>query len=256
MKIKILGAHNLESQDSRCVSLLIDDIIALDAGAITSGMSFTEQKQLKAVLLSHHHYDHIRDIPALAINFSAFKNTINIYCTQSVCDIITNNLLDGKLYPNFLERPPEKPAVSINILEPNKPVQVADYNVLAVPVNHAVPTVGLQLTSPDGKNLFYTSDTGPGLDNCWQYVNPDLLVAEVTALNIQHEFALKSGHLTPAMLQEELSGFQKQKGYLPRIVLVHMNPLDEEKIKKEINAVEKSLNINIQLGYEEMQLEL
>ena len=75
-------------------------------------------------------------------------------------------------------------------------------------------------------------------------------------MNAQCEFALQSGHLTPALLQEELAGFQKQKGYLPRIVLIHMNPLDEDEIKKEINAVEKALDIKIQLGYEGMQLEL
>jgi len=256
MNLKILGAHNLESQNSRCVSLLIDDIIALDAGALTSSLSFKEQQKLKAVILSHYHYDHVRDIPALAINFSTFKNTIQIYCTQSVYDIIANNLLDGNLYPNFMEKPSEKPSININLIEPNKPVQVAGYAVLAIPVNHAVPTVGLALTSPDGKTLFYTSDTGPGLDKCWQNVNPDLLVTEVTALNKQHEFASRSGHLTPDMLREELIVFQKQKGYLPRIVLVHMYPLDEEEIKNEINAVEKALDVKIQLGFEGMQLEL
>ena len=91
--------------------------------------AMADQQKLKAVLLSHYHYDHIRDIPALAINFSTYKNTINIYCTQLVYDIIANNLLDGKLYPNFMERPSEKPSVRINLLEP-KPSQITFLAVL------------------------------------------------------------------------------------------------------------------------------
>ena len=84
MNIQILGAHNLESKDSRFVSLLIDDVLAIEAGALTSSLSFTAQQKLEAVLLTHQHYDHIRDIPALAMNFLLHENTIAIYSIQPV----------------------------------------------------------------------------------------------------------------------------------------------------------------------------
>ena len=47
MKIKFLGAHNFESRDSHFVSLLIDDVLAVDAGALTSNLTFEEQKNLQ-----------------------------------------------------------------------------------------------------------------------------------------------------------------------------------------------------------------
>ena len=51
MQIKVLGAHNLESENTRFCSLLIDGVIAVDAGALTSSLSFTEQQEIEAVLI-------------------------------------------------------------------------------------------------------------------------------------------------------------------------------------------------------------
>ena len=130
------------------------------------------------------------------------------------------------------------------------------YSVLPLPVNHSVPTVGLQVTSRDGKTLFYTADTGPGLTDCWRQISPDLLIIEVTALNKYNDFAHQSGHLTPSLLQPELESFHNLKGYLPQVVLVHMNPLDEKAIEAEIAVVAKALNTTIQLSYEGMRIEL
>ena len=65
MRIRVLGAHNCETRSTRLVTLLIDDILALDAGGLTSTLTVKAQKKLKGILLTHPHYDHIRDIPAL-----------------------------------------------------------------------------------------------------------------------------------------------------------------------------------------------
>ena len=99
MDIKVLGAHNCESQNTKCASLLIDDVLALDAGGLTSSLSFIAQQKIKAVLLTHQHYDHIRDIPALAMNFALQKATLNIYSTSAVRDILATHLINGVLYP-------------------------------------------------------------------------------------------------------------------------------------------------------------
>jgi ribonuclease BN (tRNA processing enzyme) len=256
VKIQILGAHNIESRDSRCISLLIDDILAIDAGALTSSLSQAAQQKLKAVLLTHQHYDHIRDIPALGMNFYLHENTIDIYATQTTYNVLTANLLNDIIYPNYMTRPPGKPSLRFRELEAGKEVEIAGYTVLPVPVNHAVPAVGYQITSADGKKAFYTADTGPGLNDAWRQISPDLLIIEVTALNKYHDFARQSGHLTPALLQRELESFREIKGYLPQIVLVHMNPIDEKGIKAEIAVVARALNTTIRFGHEGMLVRL
>jgi ribonuclease BN (tRNA processing enzyme) len=256
MNIRILGAHNIESKTSRCTSFVVDDVLAVDAGALTSGLSFAEQQQLKAVLLTHQHYDHIGDIPALAMNFSLHEKTIAIYSTPPVFEALSAHLLNDVLYPDFTKKPPQKPTILFKTIEAGRTETIAGYKVLPVPVNHAVPTVGYQITSPDGKKVFITSDTGPGLADVWKQTSPDLLITELTLLNKDEGFAHQSGHLTPALLKQELVSFHSVKGYLPRIVLTHINPLEEKAIKAETAVVEKMLNTKISFGYEGMRIKI
>ncbi|MFC2060003.1 MBL fold metallo-hydrolase [Chloroflexota bacterium] len=256
MKISLLGAHNCESQNTRFISLLIDDVLAIDAGGLTSGLSFEAQQKLRAILLTHQHYDHIRDLPAIGMNFYLSGSTLNVYAIQPVYDAITTYLLNGQLYPNFLEQPQEKPTIKFTVIEPYKLKQIEGYSILAVPVNHSVPTVGYQVTSPGGKAVFYTGDTGPGLADCWQYVSPELIIAEMTVPNRYDEFARRSGHLTPVLLKQELLSFRELKGYIPRVVIVHMSPGLEKEIETEIANVNEALDNSITLGYEGMQVYL
>jgi len=256
VNVQILGAHNCESQNSKLISLLIDDILAIDAGGLTSSLSFTAQQKLKAILLTHRHYDHIRDVSTIAMNFAFYRNTINIYSTQSVYDALSTHLLNDKLYPDFLKQPQDKPAVKFTVVEPHKPQSVEGYSILAVPVNHSEITVGYQVTSTDGKTVFYTSDTGPGLADCWQEVSPQLLIIETTLPNKHEQYAKKNGHLTPALLKQELASFRQLKGYLPQVVLVHMSPIMEKEIAAEVDNVASALNVPITLAYEGMQLQI
>jgi len=254
--IQILGAHKCESDKLRLTSLLIDEVLAVDAGSLTSSLSFEAQQKLKAVLLTHQHYDHIRDVPAISMNFYLAKTTINIYSIQSVYDALATHLLNGELYPKFLEEPEGKPTINFTIIEPGRSELVAGYSILTVPVKHNVPTVGYQVTSPDGEAVFYTGDSGPGLIDCWKRISPQLLIVEVTASDRFKEAVGNGGHLTPTLLKQELISFRELKGYLPRVVTVHMNPGLEAEIKAEIAAVAAELNSPITLAYEGMQLHL
>jgi ribonuclease BN (tRNA processing enzyme) len=254
MNIQILGAHNIESRDNKCISLLIDGVLAIDAGALTSSLSHTEQQKIQAILLTHQHYDHIRDIPFLGMNFYLHENTLEICASRTTYEVLTTHLMDDVIYPDFFKRPPEKPSLRYKVMEAGKEQTIAGYTVLPVTVNHAVPGVGYRITSADSRKLFYTSDTGPGLTEVWRQISPDLLIIEVTALNKYHDFALQSGHLTPALLEQELESYREINGNLPQIIIVHMNPLDEKGIKAEISKVEKSLNTKLFFGYEGMQI--
>ena len=256
MDIQLLGAHNCESQGLKFATLLIDDILAIDAGGLTSSLSFPAQQKLKALLLTHQHYDHIRDVPAIGMSLALRGSTTNIYSISSVYEALSIHLLNSKLYPKLLEQPQGNPTFKFNIIESGETEQVEGYSILAVSVNHTVPTVGYQVTSVDGKVIFYTGDTGPGLADCWKEVSPQLLITDVTVPNSHEERARVKGHLTPALLKQELVSFRGVKGYLPRVVLVHMNPWLEKEIEAEIAGVAQELDNPITLGYEGMLLHL
>lgn len=256
MKVHFLGAHNSESKDTRCLSLVIDDILALDAGGLTTTLPFPAQKGLKALMVTHYHYDHVKDIPALGMNLLLNRATINLYSTAAVREALENYLLNGDFYLKFFERPPERPTIKFNEVEPLRAIEIEGYKILPVRLNHAVPDVGYQVTPPEGKALFYTGDTGPGLAECWQHISPQLLIIEVTAPDRWVEPMIKTGHLTPRLLKQELISFRQLKGYLPEIIAVHMNPYLEAEIESELAVLAGELDIPIRLGREGMLVQL
>ncbi|MFO8101760.1 MAG: MBL fold metallo-hydrolase, partial [Dehalococcoidia bacterium] len=99
MKIRILGAHMFESKDTRLSSILVDDVMAVDAGGLTSALSFSEQERIEHILLTHGHYDHIRDVPAIALKNQ--HRTINVHAIQTTLDVLTTNMINDVVYPDF-----------------------------------------------------------------------------------------------------------------------------------------------------------
>jgi phosphoribosyl 1,2-cyclic phosphodiesterase len=256
MDIRFLGAHNIETRTTKFVCLLINETIAIDAGGLTSGLSSSEQLKIKAVMLTHTHYDHIRDIPSLALSLFLNGASFDVYCTTDVGATIKTHLLNGKLYPKLHELPEAKPTINLNHITPFDSRNIDDCEITAVKVNHTEDTVGYRVRDNEGKIIFYTSDTGPGLSGCWQHLSPQLVIIDVTTPNRFEEYARQAKHLTPRLLQKELIEFRVQKGYLPRIIVVHMNPALEEEIKEEISTVAEDLNTSITVAYEDMQVRI
>jgi phosphoribosyl 1,2-cyclic phosphodiesterase len=258
VEIQILGAHLAEVKGARLTSLLIDGALVVDTGGLTSALSLPEQQKIKTVLLTHHHFDHTRDLVTLAANAGYYwRKQLVVYAPRYTLDVVTTCLLDGKIYTNFLEYPnKEKPTLILEAIEPYSRKTIAGYDVLAVPVKHSVPAVGYQITSSDGKSLFYTSDTTVGISDCWQHISPQLLITEVAGPNKYGDWLKKAGHLCAEFLKEELVQFRRLKEYLPRIIVIHIGNPYEQEIKEEVAQVAQELKADISLGYEDMKIAL
>lgn len=253
MQVRFLGAHNAESKGTRLVSVLIDEVLAVDAGNIASELTFAEQRKIKAILLSHGHYDHIRGIPAFA--FNNIDHTTFIYGPSPTLKMLSTHLVDGVIYPEFTKRIPffiEEPSLEFVTLDPFVEAEINGYNVRSLPVNHTIYAVGYEIINKHGKSLFYSGDTGPGLSALWGHISPDLLLIETTFPNRFESRAINSKHLCPKMLHKELKDFLRQNGTLPKIILMHLSPECEQEITKEVAAISKELKHPIEIAYEGM----
>jgi Cft2 family RNA processing exonuclease len=255
MIIKFLGTHNAESKNTRLVSFLIDDVLAVDAGSLVSELTFPEQKKIKAILLSHGHYDHIRAVPAFAFNNS--DRTTKVIATQKTLEILSSHLIDGVVYPEFTSNASflQKAILQLVPLEPFKPRNIEGYKVRAVPVQHNLDGVGFEITAGD-KTLFYTGDTGPGLSSIWGNISPQLLITDLTWPNRLASSAKDAGHLCPEMLEEELIEFRRVNKYLPKVTVIHLSPQHESEIEREVRRIAKSLGISIDVAHEGEELVL
>jgi len=254
--VKFLGTHSAESKKTRLASILIDGVLAVDAGSFVSELSFDDQSKIKSILLTHGHYDHIRGIPAFAFNQS--KRVTRIFSQPQTLDILTSHLMDGIIYPkfgdgdNFLERH----VLDLIPIEPFKTMDIEGYQVTALPVIHPLDSIGFEISAGKGKTVFYSGDTGGGLSSIWEYTTPDVLLIDVTFPNQFRKMAEESGHLCPNMLKEELIQFKKINGYLPQIYLIHMSPAFEMVIRAETTSIARDMEFSFQMASEGDEIHL
>lgn len=239
MQLRVLGCHGGETPKHRTSSFLVGDAVAIDAGAITSGLSLDEQERIRSVLVSHSHMDHIRDLATLADNRCQLGgSTLDIVAIPETIDALKKHFFNDVIWPDF-SRIDAKDGPTVRYVEvrPNEVADVDGYQVTPVLVNHTVDTSAFVIRK-DGRSIVYGGDTGP-TDELWKRVNEldDLqaLLMEVSFPNDEADLAHASLHLTPETLAAELDKLE-HSDELP-IMLYHIKPTFERRVLKELAAV-------------------
>jgi ribonuclease BN (tRNA processing enzyme) len=241
MKIHVLGCSAVELPDSRLSSFLIDDRMLLDAGTIGSVLDENQQLKIKHILLTHSHFDHIKDLPFFA-DYLAMKNKKHQITVMSIPEVIHSlraNLFNDVIWPDFTKMPNSRnPIIKLKSMTAEKTIKINGYKVTAYNVNHSVPAVGYVIENKTGDKLLYTGDTGPS-KAIWNSLNGARLnsvIIEVSLPNRHKGAALKAGHLTPELLKSELD-----KIVIPplNIYITHTKPVYKQRVHSEL----KKLNI-------------
>ena len=254
MQIRLLGAHQGSSLDIGFMSLLVDGRLAIDAGGLTSALTLEEQERIEAVLVTHKHYDHTKDLPGLAHSLWEIKSTV-VYCLDDTRKALQDYYFNGDIWPRLITVPEGYYPLIFHKVEPEQPFSLSGYNVTPVTVSHSVPTVGYFIEC-EGKSVFYTADTRAEEDPLWTNLRPDLLIAETTMSSEHEKKAYSFGHMTPLSLEKVLRIFHRKQGYYPRTVCVHINPMHEAQIGIELKALAEKLGADISPGREGMVLEV
>ena len=236
MKIKVLGCSGAEFPGHNPPGFLLDDAVLFDAGSLTNVLNGRAQEGVNYIFITHAHLDHIRGIPFLADNLLIKDggHKVNIVSIPPVIRTIRDNLLNGQVWPDFTILPnPKNGVLKFLAAREGRSIRINGLTVTPYRVNHSVPAVGYLVEDRRGKRFFYTGDTGPA-DATWKKVgNRQLhcLIIEVSFPNRMKEVAITTGHLTSALLQEELSKI----GRAPeKIYITHPKPQYFAIIEKEL----------------------
>ncbi|MDP9002066.1 MAG: 3',5'-cyclic-nucleotide phosphodiesterase [Myxococcota bacterium] len=246
MDLRVIGCHGGETPKHRTSAFVIDERLAIDAGSLTSEMDLKAQAALEAVLVSHAHMDHIRDLATITDNRSQSGTApLVIAATKDTIRALKRHFFNGVLWPDFSRLPsPAHPAVRYLELGLEKAVTVAGYEVKAIPVNHTVDCSAFTVRR-DNRTLAYSGDTGP-TDRLWQVLSATeglkALLMEVSFPNDEARLARLSGHHTPETLARDLRKLPKAED-LPTL-LYHIKPRFQAKVERECARL-RGLNLTV-----------
>lgn len=225
--------------------LVVDDCVAIDAGSLAMSTDKRQKEQIRDVVLTHAHLDHIAGLPIFIDDlFATLETPIRIHALPEVVQALEDFVFNWIIYPRFTELKNDFGEVmSYFPFEFEQKFRVAHLEFKSIQVNHKIPTTGFVLSDRQSK-LAITGDTAE-MDRFWEVLNREkhlnALLIECAFPNELKDLAQASHHLTPEDLKKELSKF---KHLDCPIFVINIKPKYRKQILKELKALKiKKLEI-------------
>jgi cAMP phosphodiesterase len=238
MNVRVLGCHGGELKGCRTTCFLIDGKMTIDGGSMCEALTLKELVAIDDVVLTHSHWDHIRDVPLLTdLLVGARQTPVTIHGPQETLDAMADDVFNNRTWPDFREIPTkEAPVIKLQPVSTEAHFNVGDYRLRAVPVNHPVASVGYVIEKGK-KAIAFSGDTGPTVE-FWKAVNatPNVqaVFCELSFPNKLQWLADLSGHFTPQSLVAELKKLDRRGA---KVFLYHLKPAFLAELKAEVAAL-------------------
>jgi len=238
VKFRVLGCSGGELPDHRTTCFLVDGRLAIDAGALTSSLRLPELLKVDDVVLTHSHFDHVKDVPLLADLLVGLRKTpVQVHASTECARTLHESVFNGKLWPDFTRIPSARaPVMKLRPFSTGRAFKAGRLTFQPVPVRHPVESVGFVVSS--GRSSFAISgDTGP-TSRFWKQVNAakglKAVLVELSFPNELQGLADVSGHLTPNTLATELAKLDRN-GF--PVLLYHLKPAYAATLRREVRAL-------------------
>lgn len=244
MHVKVIGGCGAEIAWARSGCLLVDDHVAFDSGGLASQLGLLEQVAVDHVLLTHAHLDHIGELAFLVDNVMTVRTApLKIWGPAPVLSQVHKHLFNDQLWPDFSRISlGDHPVIEFCSLEPNEAVVLGQLTIRWARTNHPVHSVGY-LVEDGGGAILYTGDTGP-TEAIWALANQatglHAVFVETAFPNRLQDLARVSGHLTPALLGDELAKLHTREAV---INVMHVKPVYYEEISRELQPLTRPWRI-------------
>lgn len=238
MRVTVVdGSESASRRQSNLISYVVDEQLAVDAGALAL-LPLAEQKKLTTVFLSHSHTDHIATLPLLLENvYTWTPECITVYANASTIADLKQHVFNDRIWPDiFRISQIATPFIDLRAIEAGQVVQVGNKRVTAFDVQHTIPTLGY-LIQDETDAVAIVADTSP-CDAIWEFLSGAEKLRAVF-LEISFPDALQwladiSQHLTPQNFLAETRKLQRQVEWY----VTHMKPEFASQIVEEVAALE------------------
>jgi cAMP phosphodiesterase len=237
MDVELLPSSIPPTDAQYLVSFLVNETVAIDAGAIGFLADLRRQRRVRQVFVTHEHLDHIASLPIFLENvFEPGPDCVEILAQRDVLDFLHDDIFNGRVWPDFFALSTgEDRFVQATPLDLLAPVQRAGLTITPLPVSHGVDTIGLLVD--DGRvAVAFPSDTGPTTELWGHLAACDRLAAvflEVSFPNRLRDLAEKTGHHCPASFAAEVRKLPRDV----RWIVVHRKARFREEIACELAAL-------------------
>ncbi len=239
MRIQLLPStideNGMASARQHLLTIIIDDCVAIDAGCLALSCTDLHRKQVRDIVLTHTHLDHVAGLPLFIDDlFASLTEPVRIHATPEMIGILERDLFNWAIYPRFSELSNDTgPVVEYREFERESTFQVRHLSIRSVPVNHKVSANGFVIS--DGKiSIAITGDTAE-TDEIWAACNE---VSDLKAVFAECAFpdelkglASVSDHLTPDRLKVEL---KKLKNRTYPVFAINIKPMYRELVVTQL----------------------
>lgn len=249
MKFRIIPS-TADGRVQLLTTYLINETLAIDAGALAIGLNREEQLRVRSIIITHTHLDHIFSLPLYLTDlFEEIREPVRLYATQSDFDALRQYIFNHRMWiPLDLMKNAEGDLISFQPIIPGESFFAEGLKVTPIEVTHTVPTHGL-VVEDERSALLFTSDTG-ATENIWRTpIRRDKLRAIFIDLSFPDrltELARASHHHSPSTLLEEVA----KMGPDTPIYAVHVKAAYRDQVVEEIESLNNPRIIVAEIGRE------
>lgn len=155
-----------------------------------------DPQRVTDIILTHFHPDHVCGFGSLLMNLwlTGRKEPLNIYGLEPTISRAEKmmELYDWKFWPDFYP----VHFVRVSAHERAPVLDDANLQILASPVNHLIPTIGLRFEFKNESHvLAYSCDTEPSQVVRRLAAGADILIHEATGASVGHTSPAKAGEI-------------------------------------------------------------
>lgn len=224
MKIEVLGCSGSVMHGFDTTSILVNSKVLIDAGSVMSVLPEDALDEIRIVLITHPHIDHIKELPFLVdALFSRKARGIKIMGSATTVEALKAHVFNGLIWPDIAELDADRTFLSIEPV-PDGWFDFDGIRLMAFAENHTGGALGYVI-GEEGSYAMFTGDTGyhQGLFDLIKTLGPDLKACFIEASfpNRMGELAAVTQHLTPELI---VKGLNSDLSPSTRVIVYHMKP--------------------------------